>query len=560
MDVTPPPAVGPSSRRIGPDEKNVTGETRNTESEAGGSRHDHMFVSGKGVGMKTVIIGSGMAGLTAGAYLSRAGHQVTILEQFPHIGGVTATVKQGGFGWDLGPLLLEGFLPGEQSHEILKDLGVVDSVPVDRKDRGLSFPDFALRRGQEYKGPLWRRDRLKELFPHEAENLDRYYRFYEQALDLVRYYHLADRTRGLAKLFSNLKLWRTYRKVRDRESWSAEELMNHFFSDPKLKAVYTGILADFVVRPSEFPALGVPLSNIETAFDVRIPVTHRGDDAPVTAYVYILGGCGRLVDTMEELIERNGGDIRTSAPVEKIMIEGGRATGVRLKDGEVLDADIVIATGGAKETFMDLVGKDHLSGDFVRNVEKLIPMQSVLMVHIGIDFDPREYQEPALWYYYKTYDVEGAVEECQKGRYHEGKDGFLIYVPSLHSPELARPGHHAVTVYTIAPNILEKGTWEERKEELADKLIGEAEKIVPGLKKGTVERLVMAPDDFRNRVHQRHHSFGGLAPVMGQVSPSHRTEIKDLWFAGSQSESGGGVRGVMVGGRNVARRILREKR
>jgi phytoene dehydrogenase-like protein len=47
---------------------------------------------------------------------------------------------------------------------------------------------------------------------------------------------------------------------------------------------------------------------------------------------------------------------------------------------------------------------------------------------------------------------------------------------------------------------------------------------------------------------------------MGQVSPPHRTEIKDLWFAGSQSESGGGVRGVMVGGRNVARRILRKKR
>lgn len=510
--------------------------------------------------MKISIIGSGMAGLTCGAYLSRAGHRVTVLEQVPEIGGVTATVKQGGFGWDLGPLLLEGFLPGEQAHEILKDLGVMDSVPVVRKDRGLSFPDFALRRGEEYGGPLWRRERLKEIFPAEAENLDRYYRFYEQVMDLVRYHTLSDRTRGLAALFAKMKLWRAYRKVKDKEPWSAKELMDYFFTDPKLKAVFTGILADFVVRPSEFPALGVPLSNIETAFDVRIPVTHRGADAPVTAYVYILGGCERLVETMAEVIERNSGAIRTSSPVEKILIEEGKATGVRLETGEVIGSDLVIATGGARETFFGLVGRDHLSPDVISHIEGLIPMQSVLMVHLGIDFDPREYQEPALWYYYNTYDIEGAVEKCQKGRYHEGREGFLIYVPSFHSPELARSGHHAVTVYTIAPNTLEKGTWEERKEELADRLIGEAERIVPGLKKGTVERMVLAPDDFRNRVRQGHHSFGGLAPVIGQVGPSHRTPVEGLWFIGSQSESGGGVRGVMVGARNVARRIIREQK
>ncbi|MBN1881230.1 MAG: NAD(P)/FAD-dependent oxidoreductase [Deltaproteobacteria bacterium] len=508
--------------------------------------------------MKIVIIGSGMAGLTCGAYLSRAGHRVTILEQFPVIGGVAATVRQNGFGWDLGPLLLDGFLPGEPAHEILVDLGVADDLPVTRRDRGISFPDFDLRCAEEYRGPLWRRDRLKEIFPDEAENLDRYYHFYEQVLDLVRYHNLADRTRGLAALFAKMKLWRAYRRVKEREPWSAEELMDHFFTDRRLKAVFTGILADFVVRPSEFPALGVPLSNIETAFDVRIPVTHRGADAPVPAYAFILGGCGRLVETMAGLIESTGGDIRTSSPVEKIVIENNRAVGVRLEGGEVVASDLVIATGGARETFFDLVGRNQLSSDVISHVEKLIPMQSVLMVHLGVDFDPREYQDPALWYYYNTYDIEGAVKECQRGKYHGGKDGFLIYVPSFHSPELARPNHHAVTVYTIAPNTLERGTWEERKEEFADTLINEAEKIVPGLRKGTVERMVLAPDDFRKRVHQGHHSFGGLPPVMGQVAPPHKTSVEGLWFIGSQSESGGGVRGVMVGARNVARKIIRK--
>ena len=69
--------------------------------------------------MKVIIIGSGMSGLTAGAYLARAGHAVTIFEQFPSPGGVTATVRQDGFGWDIGPLLLEGFAPGDKGRRIL---------------------------------------------------------------------------------------------------------------------------------------------------------------------------------------------------------------------------------------------------------------------------------------------------------------------------------------------------------------------------------------------------------------------------------------------------------
>lgn len=62
--------------------------------------------------MKSIVIGSGMSGLTAAAYLAQAGHQVTVYEQFPTIGGVTATLRESGYGWDLGPLLLDNFGPG----------------------------------------------------------------------------------------------------------------------------------------------------------------------------------------------------------------------------------------------------------------------------------------------------------------------------------------------------------------------------------------------------------------------------------------------------------------
>jgi phytoene dehydrogenase-like protein len=194
----------------------------------------------------------------------------------------------------------------------------------------------------------------------------------------------------------------------------------------------------------------------------------------------------------------------------------------------------------------------------VKNVEGLVHMESVLMVHIGIDFDPTPHQRAALCYYYGTYDIEEAVDRCRSGDYHEGEEGFLIYVPSLHSPEMAPPGHHAITVYTIAPYILSKGDWASRREELADKLLIEAEKIIPGLRERSKTEVIMTPLDFKSRIFVEKHSFGGLAPIMNQQNPPHHTPIEGLWYVGAQSESGGGVAGVVAGTRKAILKLLNE--
>ncbi len=103
--------------------------------------------------MKTVIIGSGMAGLTAGAYLAKAGHEVIVYEQFPTPGGVTATLRQDGFAWDIGPLLLDGFAPGDKGRIVLEELGVSEKVKMIRADRGLVMRDIALWKPEVYAGP-----------------------------------------------------------------------------------------------------------------------------------------------------------------------------------------------------------------------------------------------------------------------------------------------------------------------------------------------------------------------------------------------------------------------
>ncbi len=507
--------------------------------------------------MKVIIIGSGIAGLTAGAYLARGGHEVFVYEHFSEIGGVTATIKQDGYSWDIGPLLLEGLAPHEKLGKMLIELGIYDKLELIKEDRGQSFPDFQVWRPEEYKGPYWRREYFKELFPKESEGLDRYYEFYDRMMAIAYLGNQLPFVKGFEALIIKLKLLFKFLKVKKFKDWSAAQITDFFFKDQKLKAVYLGILADMVVKPSEFFGLGVPFFNIETAFDKRIPIKFKGGKFPV--YHYIKNGCGELVKVLADIITENGGGIHTNSTIQKIIIEDNKATGVQLENGKKIEADLVLASGGMFNTFYNLVGKEHLSEDFIKNIEGITLMESVFMVHLGIDFDPSRFQRAALCYYYLTYDIEGAIREMREGIYHEGADGFLIYIPTMHSPEMAPPGKQAVTIYTVGPHKLKEGTWDDKKEEFADKLIMEAERIIPGLYEGSETKKIMTPDDFKSRINVLRHSFGGTAPVLGQTNPLHKTPIRDLWYIGAYSESGGGVMGAALGARNVAKMILEKK-
>jgi len=507
---------------------------------------------------KIAVIGSGVAGLTCAAYLVDKGFQVKVYEQFPEIGGVTATMEKDGFFWDLGPMLLEGFGPGEPAADILEELGVYNKLQLKRDERGLVFPDFSIWRQKEYNGPYWRRELLKQFFPGESEGLDRYYRFYDRMMDIMSLGRRAEKARFPGSLVLKLRMLMIFSKVRKYKDWPASRLMDYFFKGPELKGLFTSLLADFVVPPSQFPALAVPAINVETPFDIRMPL-QVSKAGPRPGYWYVLGGCQKLVDVLAEKLISSGADILTDSPVEKIDIENRQVKGIQLKDGSYEPFDIVIATGGVKEIMFDVVGKEHLREDFIRDVTEVPLMESVHMIHLGVDYDILTRQPGALCYYYNTYDIESAVRECRKGVYHEGKDGFLVYIPSLHSPEMAPEGLHAMTIYTIAPNSLSEGTWSDRKEELSEKLLIEAERFFPELRKHIKTRVIMTPEDFRTRTYLKHHAFGGRAPVMGKSGGAHRTPVEGLWFAGSQSaKTGGGVSGTMEASRKVVKMILED--
>ncbi|TFG06601.1 MAG: NAD(P)/FAD-dependent oxidoreductase [Promethearchaeota archaeon] len=505
--------------------------------------------------MKAIIVGSGISSLTAGCYLVKDGWDVTIYEQYDKIGGVTAQVEKEGFKWDLGQMLVEGFGPEEPVGLVFSELGIADKIKTVRTERAYVFPDFALYKPEKYDDFFWRREKFKELFPSDAKGIDKYYNFYIKMMGLATLGRKAERAGGLKSAILKLKLIFKLLPLLPKRNWSAQKMMESFFESEKLQSVFLTILADFVAPPSQFIGLGVPFINPEPSFDEDIPLKiSKNVEHP--SYRFVLGGMGSMVDAMVNLIKEGGGKFLVNKTVKKFIIEKNTVRGIVCEDGTTDKADIIIANGGAREILLDTIDEKELPEEFIMKVKDLPLMESVFMVHLGIDFDPTPFQKLSTVYYYGTYDVDGAIKECRDGIYHEGRHGFVIFIPTIFSPELAPPGHHALTVYTITPNMLNEGTWEEKKEEFTEKLLIEAEKVIPNLRNAKV-KVTLTPEDFKKMIHVKHHAFGGMAPIMGKEAIPHETPIKNLWFIGSQSESGAGLCPIISDTARLIKSILK---
>jgi phytoene dehydrogenase-like protein len=457
--------------------------------------------------MKIIVIGSGMSGLTAAAVCTQAGHQVEIFEQNDRPGGVTHTLAEDGYRWDLGQLLIEGMAPHEPVGRILSELGVTPLISIQKDDRGYVFPDFELRKPDQPAGKQWRMERLREIFPKEAAGIDRYWQEYIRFTRVMTAGRRMETSSGLERLLWQARLYGNLLPLLPKKDWSAQRLMDSFFKPIELQCVFISILADFFTSPRQFMGLGVYALNPEAVYDCRLP----SELAPGAEQLYhysVHGGIGELVEALVSRIQDCGGKIFTRRAVSKILVENGRVSGVVDDQGDTSVADVVIASGGAHETFLNLVGAEHLPSKFQADLQRISLMDSIFMIQLGVDYDPRPHCHGSCTYFYGNYDLDEAIGKIRQGHFHEGRDGYVIHLPTNHTPSMAPEGHHALTVYTIAPDKLKDGSWKDHKNEIADRFLACVEERLPGLRNHILKRIVLTPDDFRQIAYTDHHAFG----------------------------------------------------
>ena len=282
------------------------------------------------------------------------------------------------------------------------------------------------------------------------------------------------------------------------------------------------------------------------------------------------GGMGALSDALGKTAIDAGVVIRTSAPVERILVREDRAAGVVLQSGEQVLAGCVISNADPKTTFLRLLGSEYLDTGFVRRVKHLRARGLVAKLHLALDRLPqftgldasalrgRMLVAPSLEY------VERAFNHAKYGEFSAAPI-LEITVPSVVDPTLAPTGKHVLSaVVQYVPYQLLAGGWEQEKERLTNLVIDMLESHAPGLRESVRAAELLTPQDIERefRISGGHWHHGELAldqflmtrPVPGAAQ--YGTPLEGLFLCGAGAHPGGGVMGVA--GRNAARRVLSE--
>jgi len=277
------------------------------------------------------------------------------------------------------------------------------------------------------------------------------------------------------------------------------------------------------------------------------------------------GGMGGLTRALADAASR--AEIRTRAPVARIVVENDRAVGVALAGGEVVPARLVVSSADPRTTFLDLLGTAHLDTGFVRRVRNVRMNGVAAKLHLALDGLPAVAGLEAGDLGGRLIVAPGvdAIERAfDASKYGEVSAEPLIeaVIPSLHDSGLAPAGKHVLSaIVQYVPYDL-AGDWEALREAAMNRAIDRLEGVLPGLRGHVVAAEMLGPRDLERRFRMAggHWHHGELAldqafmlrPVPGAAQ--YATPVAGLYLCGAGGHPGGGVSGLP--GFNAARRIL----
>jgi all-trans-retinol 13,14-reductase len=464
-----------------------------------------------------IIVGSGVGGLVCGSLLSKWGYKVLVLEQHYQVGGYCSSFMRKGFIFNAGVEDVSGLWEKGPITYLLKELGL-------RKE------DLFVKNTREYvfKGRHIRAESLEEfieilsgMFPDEKENIRAFFeeaeKAYEECYREAEVYGTPLPAELIAKVFGERKLLDYPREHPHFYDWmnkSFKEKLDEYFRNEDLKALLCALLGYVGTTPDKTPA--------SSALTACVSYYLHGGYFPK-------GGAQKFANSLRDFIVSHGGTVLVNHKVDRILVEDGKAVGVKSGD-RIFRAPIVVSNVNAKTTFLELVGRDNLKKEFVEYIMGLKMSPSCFMVFLGLDMDLSSY--PTL---IKNMD-----------------DGYEIVINSNADPSLAPRGKASITILTSASyeDFPERGTEEymRKKQELSEILINKAEKLIPNLSRHIVVKDAATPKTFERYTFMPQGAIYSFDQSIGVKRPYFKTPIKGLYLVGASTFPGGGIEAVTISG------------
>ncbi len=312
-----------------------------------------------------IAIGSGMGALTAAAILAKcADKRVLVLERHYTAGGLTHSFTRLGYEWDVGVHYVGEVGPGGALHQPFTYLtdGRLTWAPLpDVYDRiHLGDRTYDLVRGRECFLAT-----LKDAFPNEASVLDRYVALVEDCRRASGAFFMSKSLPSAMSRVVGPSLRAAYLESATR---TTADVLGSLTQNRELIGVLTAQYGNFGLPPSE------------SSFAVHAGIVGHFMEGGF----FPIGGAGAIAEALAPTIEAAGGAIYVSAEVESILIEDGRACGVRMADGRELRAPIVISNAGVGNTFGKLVAPDLVPAELVDALSVLRPSTGYMCLYLGL--------------------------------------------------------------------------------------------------------------------------------------------------------------------------------
>ncbi len=492
-----------------------------------------------------IVIGSGIGGLVTASQLAAKGAKTLVLERYLIPGGSGGSFRRKGYTFDVGASMIFGF--GEKGHtnlltRALADVGQHCETIPDAVQLEYHLPDdLSMAVDRNYDDFI---ARMSARFPHETKGIRAFYDTCWQVfrcLDAMPLLSLEDPS-YLAKVFFKAPLaclglarWLPFNV--------GDVAKKHIKDESLLRLIDMECFCWSVM-----PADRTPMINAGMVFSDR----HAG------GINYPKGGVGVIAEKLVAGLEYKGGEIRYQTRVTNVLIENGRAVGVRLADGQELRAKRIVSNATRWDTFAGedsatspLVGPEHTPASERTWRKRYQPSSSFLSLHLGIDASvvPQNFHCHHL-----------LLEDWDEMEAEQGV--IFVSMPSLLDPSLAPKGHHILHTFTQSNMSHWKGlspqAYKTKKNQDADRLIARLEALIPGLRRAIELKEIGTPRTHRRFLGRMGGSYGpipahqlpGLLPM-----PFNRTGLKNLYCVGDSCFPGQGLNAVAFSGYACSHRI-----
>jgi phytoene dehydrogenase-like protein len=521
-----------------------------------------------------IVVGGGHNGLVAGAYLAKAGLRTVICEAREVIGGAAVTEQPFGPAFNITSLsYVVSLLPPQLVRDLSLDRHGYHVYP-----QGPYFAPY--EDGRYLQLPDDKRERYRavaKFSPADSDGLRRYDAWFDDLagvlgplLDEIPPKLGSRHPRDVAdqfKLLARLRGIDTRRAVEVTRMFtmSISDLLDEYFTSDALKGVLSvsGVIGTWAGPRSAGTAYVMAHHHIGNL------------DGQAGAWGFPRGGMGGVSGAIAAAARSFGAEIRPASPVARIVTAGGEARGVTLESGEELTAPVVVTTAHPAVSFLKLLAREDLPGDFVSDIERWKSRSGTVKINLALDrlpvfashpeFDP-QIHGGTIVLAESLDDVETAFQEAVAGTPSD-RPFADVCIPSVFDNSLAPEGKHVMSMFTQwVPHGWSQEPHVDDLERYADRVVARMEKVAPGFTDSILHRQVIGPWQMENV-----YNLVGGNIFHGELSPSQlfharpaagyadlRTPIRGLYQAGSSTHGGGGVTGIP--GRNVVGQIMRDRR